>query len=234
MEIPMRTQQALLLLVFSTATTGIAQTPVPFSHAPGADHLPRDGKYTVDLHHDFERSLFQLAEKAELIVDGIVTANLPAFNYNPEIAMSIQTDSRIAVNSTITGSVENGELYFLLAQHGGKVGELEIEAVNSPIVKSGEQYIFFLRRGERTIPDHGIKLPRYYSVGIWSGLLRVEAGKVRIAETAESALRHEDSRSIDDFKALILDTINNRIPVPEHERPAEIMFKPRKEPSVGR
>jgi len=230
----MPTERAIVLLVFSAGITAMAQTPVPFSPPPGGDHLPRTGSFTITLHHDFERSLFQLAETAELIVDGTVIANLPAFNYNPEIAMSIETDSRIAVNATIKGSIENGASYFLLAQHGGEVGELEIKALNSPIVKSGERYIFFLRRDQRTIPDNGVKLPRYYSVGIWSGLLRVEADKVRIAETAESSLRQQDSASVEDFKKLILDTLNNRVPIPEHERPAEIMFKPREEPRAER
>ena len=223
-----------LLLVFSTAMIGMAQTPVPFSRTQEANHLPQSGKYTLTLDQEVEYSLFRLAETAELIVDGTVIANLPAFNYNPEIAISIETDSRIAVNSTIKGSVEGGETFFLIGQRGGKVDELEIEVLDSPIVKSGERYIFFLRRDEREIPDTGSKLPRYYPVGTWSGLVRVEADKMRIAETAESALRQSDSSSVDDFKTLIQDTIHHRIPVPEHRRPAEPMFKARDQPPAGR
>ncbi len=212
--------RALLLLAFCVAMPGMAQTAGPFSRTQGADHLPRSGKYTITMHQELERSLSQLAESAELIVDGIVLANLPAFNYNPKISISIETDSTIAVNSTIKGAIEGGEAVFLLGQHGGRVGELEVEAVNSPIVKSGERYIFFLNRDEREIPDTGSKLPRYYVIGVWSGLVRVETGKVRFAETAESSLRQSENSSVDDFKALILDTLHHRVPIPVDKRPA--------------
>jgi hypothetical protein len=214
----------LLSLALLATTVAGAQTPAPFGRTAEPDRLPRSGKYTVTQHQEVERSLEQLADSAHLIVDGTVLASFPATNVNPEIPLSIHTDSRVAVNSVLKGAVPDGKQLFLLTQEGGKVGDLDIEVANSSLVKSGERYLFFLRRSDRT--DNSVGLTRYFAIGTWSGMLKVEADRMRIAETSEDNLRARNGASVDDFKVLILDVLNNRVPVPEQDRPEAMMFKP--------
>jgi hypothetical protein len=216
------TTRSTLFLALWLATAGTAQTPVPFGGTSDlSDRLPRSGQYVVNLHPRFEpNSLSQLVESSELIVEGVVLANLPAFNYNPKIPISIETDSKIAVNSLVKGSVDGEGASFLLVQRGGKVGDLEIHAANTSIVKSGDRYILFLRRDRREIPDTRTSPPRYDAVGIWSGLVRIENDRVLFADTAASSLRQNDNSSVDDFKTLLVDTLHYRVPPRAEDRPA--------------
>lgn len=209
-----------LLLALCTAIVGAAQTPISQSRTAGSDRSPRTGKYTITLEPSSEVfSLAQLVETADLIVDGTVTLTLPSVNYNPNRRTAIQTDSRISVNALIKGSVPDDKGFVLLAQEGGKLGELEIEAWRCPVVKPGVRYIFFLAPDERKLPTNDTGLSRYYAVGVWSGLVRVESNRVQFAEAADASLRQHDSTSVDDFVSLVLDTLHHRIMPPPSERP---------------
>ncbi len=209
----MKVRTSILLVVFCAATIAEAQTLVPAGRATGGpiDRSPLSGTVIVDLHPTTDViSLEQLVEAADLIVDGTVISGVPV-NYDPNRRTAIETHSRIAVNTLIKGSNPSSDKGFLiLAQEGGKIGHLEVVARYCPVVKSGERYIFFLGPDERELPPKEAGLARYYLMGIWAGLARVESNKVRFADHADEALRQSNDTPVEEFVSLLIDTLHHR------------------------
>lgn len=150
---------------------------------------------------DAPTSLEDMTNKADLIVDGIVATVLPSTSLSPENPYSIESDSVISVRKVLAGTLNSPNRTLTIAQMGGRVGAAEAVVADDPLVKSGEQYIFFLKRDDRTTVANTSGSPRYVVVGIWSGKPKVENGKVKFLDKAGSQLRARNETDVDAFIA---------------------------------
>ncbi len=174
-------------------------------------------------------SLGQLVTMSRLIVDGTVAAVLPAIHSGPDNE-TVETHSRVLISEVLlhlelgadglTRLVQTppaGSYTILLAQWGGKAAWRE-----DPLVKQGERYILFLTPDDRTEPPNTSRLPRYHAVGVWSGKVKVENGKVRILPSAAPSLREYDNTDLAAFIAVVRQWISLWIPKIQHiSRPGQ-------------
>src|ERR1700689_1042155 len=161
----------MVLAGTALAGAGLAQTSAHQS-------LPnyQGGNVTVQLRPIFAPpSLLRLIILSKVIVDGTVVGALPTIttSRSPGIRPNLETHSIVAVNSLFLGSIPGGSADILIAQVGGVSGNWNITAKGDPLLLPGERYIFFLVSDEREELPNTSGTPRYATVGIWSGRLKV-------------------------------------------------------------
>jgi hypothetical protein len=76
---------------------------------------------------------------------------------------------------------------------------------DDPLVKSGEQYILFLHRDDRKVPN-STGIPRYEALGVWSEVPIVN-GKIYFPPPAHVALHKYDGMDLTAFVATLQDMI---------------------------
>lgn len=152
---------------------------------------------------DAPTSLEELAEKADLIVDGTVAVVLPSISLSNRNPHSIETDSLVSVRKVIGGALPSTVRMLAVAQIGGKIGDAEAAVEDDPLVKPGERYIFFLKRDDQRAVVNTSGSPRYSVVGVWIGKPKVDNEKVRFAGKASGSLRNRDNTDVEVFIAAV-------------------------------
>jgi hypothetical protein len=147
--------------------------------------------------------------KCCLIAEGTVVKILTSISTNPDHLNSIETDSLVSVTENLLGKLPIGKHTIALAQMGGKTAQCEEVVPADPLVKEGEQYIFFLRPDDRKQPPNTSGSPRYYVVGMWSGKAKVENGKIHFLPDAHAELHEYDNMDAPAFIAILKDKIDS-------------------------
>lgn len=129
-------------------------------------------------------SLKQLCETSLLIVEGVVSKTFPARETSPN---ALETDFVLTVNRVIKGAHVNQVLF---SQRGGVKGDFVVAPRQYSMAQNGDRYILFLVADDRpAIPSIAGAGPRYLPTGIWSGLFRMEAGRLRAGSEEVDSLR---------------------------------------------
>jgi hypothetical protein len=143
---------------------------------------PASGKATFILHPSRRsqvRSLQELIDAAQIIVDATVQQALPA----RVLPHRLETDVVLSTNRVIKGP---GTLTaFVVSEPGGVVGGFTEESRQYSMMQTGEHYLIFGREEDRTtLPPVGSS-PRYEIVGIWVGGVRIDnVGRVHFAQAS--------------------------------------------------
>jgi len=195
-------RRKILTWCFTTMALGMAQQQ---SRTPSASLNPCPGG-TGSAEIDpvsTPSTLDQLVRSSQLIVVGTVSSVLPAFVTNPEHLNSIETDSLVSVRQVLDGTLPFGTTTITLGQTGGKAGPCGLVVPADPLVVSGEEYLLFLRTDTRAQPLNGSGFTRYYTVGVWSGKVKVVNGKIQFRPSATAPLHKYDGINLNDFLALL-------------------------------
>jgi hypothetical protein len=179
------------------------------SRAQHMDRLASDprlsgGSISFSAHQDEPVfSLDQLIRMSPVIIRGTVISVLPPFNTNPEIPEFVETDSLIRVDQLLRGNLPDHVSNISLGQSGGKLGGWDARIIGDPLVKENERYIFFLHPDDRTKVLNTTGSPRFYAVGIHTGRVAVEAGKIRFQRDSHPQLHQHDGMSDSEFVDLL-------------------------------
>jgi hypothetical protein len=191
--------------LLTSAIIGTAQEATPTKTA-SMNPCP-GGIGSVEIDTVAVRSLDQLLQMANLVVVGTVVNVLPAFNRIPGDLAAVETDSLISITERLRGTVPSVASTIALFQIGGKAGPCAEVVPDDPLVKSGEQYVLFLKADSRTQVPNPAGVPRYLVVGVWSGKVAVVNGKIHFPPRAHPFLHAYDGADLASF----IRTITERI-----------------------
>lgn len=187
------TRISLLIAAVAFSFMGVsAQSGATFSTTDSSDsNFPRSGKITMGLDHAGSfGSLSQLVTFSPLIVEGTVLSNLRSFHREPDRAYLVETHSVILLDKILKGEVPKDSRTILLAQTGGRVGDLELVVTGAPVVVPGERYFLFLLPDDRKLPGDSSALPRYLIQGVWSGSIKMLGGNgVQVSPAASESMK---------------------------------------------
>jgi hypothetical protein len=205
------------LVCFGLLASGVALAQQPasgtVSRPPGSlrPAVPRTGRITVHAHPREEVvSLDQLISMSSVILDGTVMSALPAIQSDPGVPDAIETHSVVNVNSILSGALSGDVRTFTLAQAGGRIGGLELVPLDDPIPSTGERYLLFLVEDKRKEPGNATGLPRYFSVGVFAGKVKIENERVRFPLRGRERFRAYHGADIDAFKKILDGKIHHR------------------------
>jgi len=142
-------------------------------------------------------------------VDGTVTSVLPAIHGPNPNAPSVRTDSLVAIDAVLKGTMPNKSATILLEQGGGKAGGWDVTVNGDTLVVQGERYVLFLAADELSDSTKPPGLPRYAVLGIWAGKVKVTNGKIAFLPRAHPQLHAYDNTDVDEFIQTIRDKIAN-------------------------
>ena len=157
-------------------------------------------------------SLSHLIQISELILVGTVVNVLPATHISPSNWEVIETTSLISVNEVLWGTLPVGTKTISISQLGGRVEPCALLIPDDPLLKLGEDYVLFLWADNRAIPPNTTGAPRYATVGVWSGKVKVVRGKVQFLPRASQELHKYDNTDALAFKTTVKDRIGNLFP----------------------
>ncbi len=184
-----------------------AQTPSRSSSQSSVNPCP-GGAGVAILDTITVPSLDSLVRWSDLIVVGTVVNVLPAFNTDPNLLNSIETDSLVSITEKLWGTVPNGSGPILLSQMAGKAGPCSITIQDDPLVKSGEQYVLFLIAENRKQVPNTSGTARYSAaVGVWSGKVKVADGEIQFPARANSELHKYHNTDQASFLTTLRDVI---------------------------
>jgi hypothetical protein len=148
-------------------------------------------------------SVGELIRLSDLIVDGTVVSVGPAVRLDQEsVIPNIETDSVISVSLTlrdIFSKKRSPAAQIVLIQTGGKWQDWDIQPRGVPQVQPGERYIFFLDQVCGAVRWNPSALPRYASVGVSAGLLKVVNGQTQFPPAAAASLHESDGIPVESF-----------------------------------
>ena len=124
----------------------------------------------------------------------------------------IETDSVVAINSILSGKVQDNAINIQMAQVGGKVGPWDEEEDGDQLVSAGERYILFLAPDKRATNTSG--MPRYDVTGIWAGKIKVTNGAVKFATKCSPELHSFDGTDVNTFLTAVVEPSRARTPIP--------------------
>ncbi len=157
-------------------------------------------------------TLDQLVRASELIVVGTVVNVLPPIRVNPDVEISIETHSLVAVDQLLYGTLPPGVRTILLAQQGGEIGACKLEVPADPVVSLREQYVLFLRADDRAKLPNISGSPRYIVVGVWTGKVKIADGKIQFAANATPRFRGYNNISASGFIDTLKQSISRAFP----------------------
>lgn len=156
------------------------------------------GITTIDLMF-VPKSLNELVEASDLIVEGKVESILESRYSNPDIPVDLDTDLKISVKRVLKGAKDIKSV--VVSQPGGKLNGLETIVREDPLMQEGEHYILFLTEDDRVnLPGH--KDPRYIITALWHGRFKIEDSKIKPNPTA--TLKAYEGTTADSFVSDIL------------------------------
>lgn len=199
----MKVWNALLALLMLAAVSTAQQ------RGSMSDQVPQGKMIVMPTPTAQAASLEQLIKMSPLIVYGTVASVPPSVQLGEnQRHPSVETHSLFAVDTVLKGAVLNNSGIIVLAQSGGRSGELEVIVPDDPLVKESERYILFLMRDENEKTRPNISgIPRYCAVGIWSGKVRVVNGKIAFQPSAHARLHEYDNLDLATFTQLIKNMI---------------------------
>jgi hypothetical protein len=159
-------------------------------------------------------SLQSLVTVSDVILIGTVVQVFPAEYADPtrQPRGLIWTQSVLSINQVLSGAVGNAEKV-ALRQMGGRIPPYNEFPAGDPIVKSNERYVLFLRWDNSNIPVNNSGLPRFTSVGIGTGMVKVVDGKVQISCAATPQLKKYDNTDLAAFVSAVRDIIAGTKPL---------------------
>ena len=144
-------------------------------------------------------SLEQLVRISDLIVVGTVAKVLPSTLINPNNPSLPETTSLISVNEVVWGTLPLGTNTISISELGGRVEPCGLVIADNPLVKLGEEYVFFLFADKRNVPPNTSGSPRYTTVGAWSGKAKITDHKIQFLPAASQGLHRHDNTATDAF-----------------------------------
>ena len=154
-------------------------------------------------------SLEQLVRISDLIVVGTVARVLPSTLIDPNNPSLPETTSLIDVNEVVWGALPYGTNTISISELGGRVGPCGLVISGNPLVKDGEEYVFFLFADKRNVPPNTSGSPRYTTVGAWSGKAKISDGKIHFLPPASQGLHRYDSSTTTAFVATVKATVSS-------------------------
>lgn len=197
-----------LLLGTTVATAQIQNRPpdATLNPCPG-------GTTTVELDPvGGTPTLNGLVQMSELVIVGTVVNVLPAFSPSVDHLDTVKTESLVAVEQLLYGSLPLGTKTILLSQLGGRTGVCALVVPDDPLVKNGERYVLFLRADNQTEPPNTSGSPRYFAAGVWSGKAKIVNGKMQFLPRAHADLRKYGNTDANAFIETLKGKINVLLP----------------------
>jgi hypothetical protein len=133
---------------------------------------------------------------SDLIVVGTVAKVLPSTLIDPKDLSLPETTSLISVNEVLSGTLPYGTNTISISELGGRVEPCGLAIPDNPLVKLGEEYVFFLFADKRNVPPNTSGSPRYNTVGAWSGKAKITDGKIQFLPSASQGLRQHNNTAI--------------------------------------
>jgi carboxypeptidase family protein len=164
-----------------------AQTPSARRTGQPIPFPPGDGvaQFNVDMPPSaVPETLKELCRSADWIVTARVVSVLPA----RVLSQMLITDAVFQWDELIKGAslAEN----FIVTQHGGVLGGFKEITNQYDLIQPSERYILFLKGNDRpALPDVQDGMPRYAIIGQWSGLFRIDDGKLHLARATADSIR---------------------------------------------
>ncbi|MBI1748509.1 MAG: hypothetical protein HYR55_18270 [Acidobacteria bacterium] len=201
---------AVILLILGTLSASVLaqgnrnpKRPRGASAEPMEPVIEGAGITTIDLMF-VPKSLNELAEASDLIVEGEVESVLESRYSNSDIPVDLDTDLKISVKRVLKGAKDIKSV--VVSQPGGKLNGLETKVREDPLMQEGEHYILFLIEDARVnLP--GYKDPRYIITALWHGRFKIEDSKIKPNPTA--TLKAYEGRTVDSFVSDILKATSN-------------------------
>jgi hypothetical protein len=162
--------------------------------AQSDDRLPKSGRIVIQVDpSDRPNSLDQLVSFSPLVIEATVASNLPSFQREPHLPYMVETHSVILVDDVLKGEVPGLARSIVLAQTGGKVGNLEISVPEAPVVVPKGRYLFFPVPDDRKLRVDTSGLPRYLVQGVWAGMVKIDPDNklVQVSQGVQEALAAE-------------------------------------------
>jgi hypothetical protein len=172
-------------LIYAVLTTnGRAQSATP----------PCVGSVNVDAMRPL--SLDSLVRASQVIVVGTVAEVYPPANIDPQ-HLQIQTESLISVDQLILGSLSGKTI--ALAQMGGKIPPYNWTVAGDPVVQKDERYVLFLYSDNRPLPPSPTGRPRFTTVGVGVGQVKIVNGKIQFSCDSSGQLKSHDDMDLSIF-----------------------------------
>jgi hypothetical protein len=183
-------------LIFSVSAFGQVQA----NRRNANTQVEPQGKVVTTITTLFDpHSLEDLVNKADLVIDGFVDSVALARFRVPNIPGTLETDVTLRINRTIRGVDQSNLGRIVVAEAGGKRGDLEVVTPQNTLMQVGERYVFFLVRDDRSnLPDVS-HYSRYIVAGVWSGKFKVEAEKIHASAESSPGLKVHEGENLNDF-----------------------------------
>jgi hypothetical protein len=194
------TKSAFFLVIFACSVAASAQLPTS-----------RDTACTGSLEVDGEIpfNLQGMVRASQVILAGTVVQVFPPAYADSTQHGLIHTQSILSVEELLFGSVGNADR-IALAQMGGAIPPIYEFVAGDPIVKKGERYVLFLHPDSRRLPPNASGFDRFTSVGLGSGMVKIDDGKVQFSCKSNPELKEYDNTELNAFLATVRKMISQR------------------------
>src|SRR6188768_3300690 len=135
-------------------------------------------RFNIDIA-GLPESLKSLCERSTYIVDAHVISVFAATeDFSPKVFIKLETDALISVDRVLKGDVASATL--VISQLGGIKDGTEVFSSQFDRFQTGQRYILFLSKPPEMDRLHADRpgLQRHYIYAVYSGMLRVDEGKV--------------------------------------------------------
>ena len=205
----------LFLLIALAVTVAPGRSQSRRSASAAQAERAAGGRVTATIHPWEEPgSLDMLIHMSRLIVDATVSDVPPAVvpNINLDLPL-VETYALVTVNEVLSAVAIPGptSLPLFVVQEGGMAGKWEVITPEAPLLQKGERYILFLAPDDRAT-FYNPATPRYNAVGVWSGMVSVQNGKVAFQPRAAAALHDNDNMTVEGFLALVRSRVAAIVP----------------------
>jgi hypothetical protein len=139
----------------------------------------------------------------------IESLNLGSTLIDPNDLSLPETTSLISVNEVLSETLPYGTNTISISELGGRVEPCGLVIPDNPLVKLGEEYVFFLFADRRDVPPNTSGSPRYNTVGAWSGKAKITDGKIEFLPSASQGLRQHHNTDKSAFIAAVKATVNS-------------------------
>ncbi|MBI1745785.1 MAG: hypothetical protein HYR55_04260 [Acidobacteria bacterium] len=198
----------ILAFLFLGMNLGLAQNNRVKREDAGKFHPKGKAIAFVDMV-DVPTNLSELAQRADLIIQGTVESILSSRYLNSDVSDSMETDLWISVQSILKGPKGEPIERVVVSQFGGKIEDLEIVVLADPLMQSGENYILFLKIDNRTDLPNYDKGRRYTVVGGESGKFKIEGHKIKTLPNIAENINAYEGKELDKVTQEILELLKS-------------------------
>lgn len=215
----------LLLMLLLCGVNLLAQTGKGGNTATGSlqSHFPIEGKTVIELNPMDQIPSLDALVRMPLIIKGRVITSLPSLRRDERVPQSVESHSVVAIDRVFKGIVPDGAGVVTVVQEGGTVDRITVEVQEVPLMKVGEEYIFFLVPDDRKLSSNPSGGYRFSIAGGWAGIMKIVEGRVTVSPKSAQPIQAYQNFELDSFLRTLNDFILGRgVPLKKTESRADI------------